>query len=1214
MYIHNMEKALQKLEKKANVVTPLQPHQERVVKKMQHQPGLVVAHGLGSGKTLTSIAAQDALKMPATVVVPAALKANYEKERAKHLDGNDDQPITLDSIQNVALKKKVPQNPMLIVDEAHRARDPQSSTFKTLKKNTAEKRMLLTGSPFYNHPSDIAPLVNLASGEQQLPVNKEDFESRYVSQEEVKPGFIQSLQGVTPGSKPVVNSATKGELQKVLRKWVDYHPGSEKGFPSVNRADIEVPMTEKQLELYDSLMGKAPPWVAAKIKSGLPPSKQESKDLNAFLGAARQVSNSTAPFITEGDPENPKIQKAFEELQTKLKENERMKAVIYSNYLDAGINPYQQLLQKNNIPHGVFSGEVAKKDRDALIQQYNDNKIKALLLSSAGGEGLDLKGTRLIQVLEPHWNDEKLKQVEGRGIRYQSHDHLPEEERNVLIQRYMATRPKSFWNKMGLGDPGFAVDQYLAQRSKEKEELNQQFRDLFQKVAFLWWNDKADEKKSTISNEQALQKAEDIRNIIAKRYNVTPFLTGSMRLGTNVPGQYDYDYNIHLNSKDKFLKLQKKFDALYEPSEYNKKDVDHHIFKTNILGEEVDIGLTYGQKGRDYQDSVRNAEQTLSEQRKKEIIEEKKKLQNAWFFKDRRYKHFKKNLDQELGIKRFARERIKEGFALSASDVYGHRTNHLDSIIEHGLMSAHDAHKKGLLKTYEKGNNPIDAMFRTREETNDEPEKLKTNVYLTPGLMPSDSSYGKYGVLIRKRKITPSPYLNTVPGEVITEKVKSKNMVFVVPEDELHQWKDKYKDKKFITEEEVPDNKKLSKRDFMEIPKRLLTRTIKFNHDTKEVEKNARLKADYDEDAFVKDHSWLINNDAKPRSHQELKERVEQYRKLMKVKLPIETEHSDDPHMAGVETWAGDEAKNKLMVHPQTKDHYIGHEVGHVKNKEIAPEILYRAYDRLRPIGNMALNAAPFASMFTKDPYAPARYSLATHLPTLIDEAGASYHAYKATEGQPPEEREKAKKDLIKAYRTYLDPVATPFITGAIVHGARTLSKVAAANVDPYQQQSQSSCSAACLKAVLESYNHKISELDAALEIGVKKNKGAETTQIVEAAERLGFKAYEKSFTMSEAKELTDKGIPIICDIKSFTKPGSGHYVVLTDIKDNRVFIMDPNVEGNRRELGIDEFDTRWTDRAMKYPHEIMHHWGVVITPKEKSHKPLIKKAFVARI
>jgi endonuclease IV len=75
-------------------------------------------------------------------------------------------------------------------------------------------------------------------------------------------------------------------------------------------------MTEKQLELYDSLMGKAPPWVAAKIKSGLPPSKQESKDLNAFLGAARQVSNSTAPFITEGDPENPKIQKAFEELQT----------------------------------------------------------------------------------------------------------------------------------------------------------------------------------------------------------------------------------------------------------------------------------------------------------------------------------------------------------------------------------------------------------------------------------------------------------------------------------------------------------------------------------------------------------------------------------------------------------------------------------------------------------------------------------------------------------------------------------------------------------------------------------------------------------------------------------------------------------------------------------------------------------------------------------
>ncbi len=125
---------------------------------------------------------------------------------------------------------------------------------------------------------------------------------------------------------------------------------------------------------------------------------------------------------------------------------------------------------------------MSKAKRDELIRQYNDNKIRALLVSSAGGEGLDLKGTRMIQVLDPHWNDEKIKQVEGRGIRYKSHAHLPEDQRNVLVQRYVATRPRmGVLEKLRLKDPGGAVDAYLMQRAAEKEALIDQFRGLLAK-------------------------------------------------------------------------------------------------------------------------------------------------------------------------------------------------------------------------------------------------------------------------------------------------------------------------------------------------------------------------------------------------------------------------------------------------------------------------------------------------------------------------------------------------------------------------------------------------------------------------------------------------------------------------------------------------------------------------------------------------------------
>ena len=479
-------------QKISKVVTPLLAHQQRVVDRIQQedQPGLLVVHGLGSGKTLTSIAAQDALGQKSQVIAPAALLGNYRKEREKHLKGKS-APAQLMSMQNMATKGIVPDAPVMIVDEAHRARDPSSSTFQTLKGNLAQKRLLLTGSPFYNHPSDIAPLINLAADAKVLPYEKDDFTRRYVSEKVVKPSLAQRAANifraeenkVKPGVVPVLYEKNAPELREAFGKWVDYHPGSRENFPTVERRNVEVPMTSKQLGVYDTLMDKAPAWVAAKVKRGLPPSKQESQQLNAFLSAARQAVNTTAPFVpSDTTAEDPKIQRAFENLKSTLDKDPTARGVVYSNYLDAGINPYKRRLDEAKIPYGEFTGQMSPKKRDQLVRDYNEGKLRALLLSSAGGEGLDLKGTRLMQILEPHWNQEKLKQVEGRGARYKSHEGLPEDKRNLLIENYIATRPQGMFtnvaNKLIGRKPDQSVDQYLAQMSQSKEDLINQFRGL----------------------------------------------------------------------------------------------------------------------------------------------------------------------------------------------------------------------------------------------------------------------------------------------------------------------------------------------------------------------------------------------------------------------------------------------------------------------------------------------------------------------------------------------------------------------------------------------------------------------------------------------------------------------------------------------------------------------------------------------------------------
>ena len=75
------------------------------------------------------------------------------------------------------------------------------------------------------------------------------------------------------------------------------------------------------------------------------------------------------------------------------------------------------------------------KERAHLVQQYNEGKITVLFLTKAGGEGLDLKGTDAIVVMEPTWNDNSTEQVVARAIRYRSHEHRDGGRRKVKVYR-----------------------------------------------------------------------------------------------------------------------------------------------------------------------------------------------------------------------------------------------------------------------------------------------------------------------------------------------------------------------------------------------------------------------------------------------------------------------------------------------------------------------------------------------------------------------------------------------------------------------------------------------------------------------------------------------------------------------------------------------------------------------------------------------------------
>ena len=97
----------------------LQPHQERVEGEASEGPiRKLLYHGLGSGKTLTALAAAEARNTPYTAAMPASLRENFRGEQAKFTDQL--LPSSVMSYSELARGRKPKHPKTLVFDEAQR--------------------------------------------------------------------------------------------------------------------------------------------------------------------------------------------------------------------------------------------------------------------------------------------------------------------------------------------------------------------------------------------------------------------------------------------------------------------------------------------------------------------------------------------------------------------------------------------------------------------------------------------------------------------------------------------------------------------------------------------------------------------------------------------------------------------------------------------------------------------------------------------------------------------------------------------------------------------------------------------------------------------------------------------------------------------------------------------------------------------------------------
>ncbi len=458
----------------------LQPHQKRIQETgAEEGRKLLLYHQLGSGKSLSGISAAERRGQPYTVITPASLRPNFNKELNKFTDHTV--PSQVMSYEQMAKGAPVSQD-TVIFDEAQRMRNPSSQSSQVGQEvaRRARNLYLLSGTPIVNHPSDLVPLLSMLTSKQLSP---DEFNAKFVKEKKVWPGFINWLRGIPRGVIEVPQH--EQELRKALEGHVDFHGAAELPVET-EEEEHRVELQPEQAALYRGFWKNIPWYTRWKMRRDFPMSRDELAKMTSFLSGPRQVGLSTLPFRSDKDPvkafeQSAKLQKAMELLKTEFGQNPNSKAVIFSNFIDAGLKPYAAGLEQAGIPAAIFHGGLNDTERKKIVDQYNSGQLKALLLGPSGSEGLSLRGTRLMQLLDPHWQETRLRQAIGRGVRYDSHGHLPPEERKVRVQRLMAAYPRTLWQRFR-GEQLHDVDDYLQSMARQKQELNDRFLKILQEV------------------------------------------------------------------------------------------------------------------------------------------------------------------------------------------------------------------------------------------------------------------------------------------------------------------------------------------------------------------------------------------------------------------------------------------------------------------------------------------------------------------------------------------------------------------------------------------------------------------------------------------------------------------------------------------------------------------------------------------------------------
>lgn len=438
----------------------LRKHQRKVISRMMDartNHRLLFVAGTGSGKTIASILTamhmlRDKLVDGVHITAPKGVITQFSAEVKRLVPAAVQHLFHLQTHQTYFMDKNQlkSKGKLLIIDEAHQFSTPierdKSGKVKNgimahaaiEKTRHATALLLLTATPMENNPTELMNLLCMVSGKDYKTFNRDTAEFRKIM-------LHQSKDYIRTGYKSLLKQSNEqmSMYAQLIAPYILFAKSSKEGYPRKQELVVRLTMDQEYLDIYNSVeraelhtfttkmhnKAKNAPGKAKKDKLLFDP---ESED--AFYINLRRVVNGYTESV-----HSKKIDHALDIITRAHRANQRV--IAYSNFINGGITLMRKELERRKVPFMEYTGKSTRAHRDACMKQINGGHVNVLLLSRAGAEGLDLKCIRHVVLLEPHFHNERLRQVIGRAVRYHSHDALPPRERTVTVHHLLLCKP-----------------------------------------------------------------------------------------------------------------------------------------------------------------------------------------------------------------------------------------------------------------------------------------------------------------------------------------------------------------------------------------------------------------------------------------------------------------------------------------------------------------------------------------------------------------------------------------------------------------------------------------------------------------------------------------------------------------------------------------------------------------------------------------------------